>query len=369
MIITREQALCMLFCEVYNDENVKKLDAKLKDMGEVVICYINDDPKEPVILPIRKQSSNPFKYHPYPLENDKTDKLEGQNDCINESLLVTDTMIKAFLNKVFLPDEPFNDNYRKKLMTMPSIMETLSRYTVKFDEKSSIAFAKWCEKAKVSFMNAEVTRKTGKSTFGSKIRYRTLFVLKDELVDDVAKGIKDYIPNYQAHITKLKEDGFQIIGYCRKSRTGEDNDTRIRLLQDMINQLQQRSLVDKVFVSPCSSAGENLNARDAQSEFDMHQLQNTSGNTQALISYLAMTKKVCMVVIDYAGLTTNARDLKEWLSANPNLENIIVDQLPIQHEIKIFNRAQLLNDAKTLELFNCRKGCIPRAKCLLENHE
>ncbi|KAI8079892.1 uncharacterized protein BX664DRAFT_303026 [Halteromyces radiatus] len=354
----------MLYCEVYNDTNVEKLNNRLKEMGDVVICYVDDNPMEPFILPIQKQSSNPFRYHLYSLgnDNDMTDKLKGQEDRTVESPLVSDTMIKTFLDEVFLPHEPFNDNYQKKLMTMHGIMEILSRYTTKFDEKSNIAFARWCTQAKVSLLNAEVTRKTGKGSFGSKIRYRTVFVLKDELIDDVVKAIKDYIPNYQAHIKNLKEDGFQIIGYCRKSRTNEDDDTRLRLLQDMINRLKQRSLVDKVFVSPYSSAGENLNARDAQTKFDIHQLKNASGTTQDLISYLAATKKVCMVVLDFAGLTTNVKDLKQWLCDNPNLENIIIDQLPIQHKIKIFNRAQLLNDVKTLELFNCRTGCVQRAK-------
>lgn len=41
-------------------------------------------------------------------------------------------------------------------------------------------------------------------------------------------------------------------------------------------------------------------------------------------------------------------------SDTPNLENIMVDHLLHQHEVKVFNRKQLLDDDELLRMFNCR---------------
>lgn len=99
-------------------------------------------------------------------------------------------------------------------------------------------------------------------------------------IDYVVKSIREYIPKYQRHIKKMKQDGFSVIGYCRKSCTNDDNGTRVRLLQTMVDRLQEKSLVDRVFVSPFSSADEEINSRDTQDNFAMNQLENVSGNTQ-----------------------------------------------------------------------------------------
>ncbi|ORY88943.1 hypothetical protein BCR43DRAFT_448667, partial [Syncephalastrum racemosum] len=135
------------------------------------------------------------------------------------------------------------------------------------------------------------------------------------LVDSVAKGIKDYIPKYQEHLKEMKETGNTIIGYCRKSKTIEDEETRVRLLQKMIKRMRARSLVDKTFVSPCSAAGEEFSLRDfpIHNKFDMSSLQDISGTTQDMISFLAVTPNVSLVVLDYAGLTTNIKDLKQFI--------------------------------------------------------
>ncbi|KAL1926451.1 hypothetical protein VTP01DRAFT_5780 [Rhizomucor pusillus] len=111
----------------------------------------------------------------------------------------------------------------------------------------------------------------------------------------------------------MKQDGFSVIGYCRKSCTNDDNGTRVRLLQTMVDRLQEKSLVDRVFVSPFSSADEEINSRDTQGNFAMNQLENVSGNTQDLISFLTITRKVCLIILDFAGLTTNVEDLKRFI--------------------------------------------------------
>ncbi|KAI8371798.1 uncharacterized protein BYT42DRAFT_501561 [Radiomyces spectabilis] len=118
-------------------------------------------------------------------------------------------------------------------------------------------------------------------------------------IDVVAEAILGYIPKYQSHLKELKEDGYHVVGYCRKSKTKEDGSSRQRLLRTMTDRLKERSLCEHVFVSSRSPASQPMQARDRHCRFDINMLRNASGNTQ-----------VCLVVIDFAGLTTNVEDLK-----------------------------------------------------------
>ncbi|ORE02787.1 hypothetical protein BCV72DRAFT_214558, partial [Rhizopus microsporus var. microsporus] len=52
-----------------------------------------------------------------------------------------------------------------------------------------------------------------------------------------ANGIKEDISKFQQYINNLKSNGYEVIGYVRKSYGNEDKDTRIRLLQPMIDKM------------------------------------------------------------------------------------------------------------------------------------
>lgn len=140
------------------------------------------------------------------------------------------------------------------------------------------SFASWCKIKKVLLFNAPVSRKRKKKLLDTEtsIRLRNVFVLKNEYLgiiivkiylsnaldwpsflsfqDNVAKSIISYIPEYQSHIRNLKEEGYCIIGYARKSKGKEEEEVSLRLLQKMVDSLKNRSLVDQVFTSICSSA-------------------------------------------------------------------------------------------------------------------
>lgn len=77
----------------------------------------------------------------------------------------------------------------------------------------------------------------------------------------------------------MKKEGYNFIGYARKSYGNEDNDTRIRLLKMMCENLKERSLVDNVFVSITSKADELLAERDTKNQNQLDEL-NVDGNTQ-----------------------------------------------------------------------------------------
>ncbi|CEP14846.1 hypothetical protein [Parasitella parasitica] len=73
--ISREQAICMFYCEPYNESNVVKLSKLIDDMNNIEICY-SDDPTEPMLISLKSLYASPFKYHQYPasLKDCKKDK-------------------------------------------------------------------------------------------------------------------------------------------------------------------------------------------------------------------------------------------------------------------------------------------------------
>lgn len=86
------------------------------------------------------------------------------------------------------------------------------------------------------------------------------------------------IPKHHAYINQLKNDGYHVVGYCRKSKTQSSN--RATLLQRMVDILRQRSLVEKLFVSPSSSVKESFSKRDFNDQDILSELDKVNGNTQ-----------------------------------------------------------------------------------------
>jgi hypothetical protein len=93
-------------------------------------------------------------------------------------------------------------------------------------------------------------------------------------------AICEYLPRYKASILNLKKNGYEIIGYVRKSPSDVNRETRLKLLQQMVNNLLDRSLVDKVYVSISSLASSPFNERDLNTTDEiMEKLKHVTGNT------------------------------------------------------------------------------------------
>lgn len=123
------------------------------------------------------------------------------------------------------------------------------------------------------------------------------------------------------------------MGYARKSPTNESDEARSRLLTQMVHLLRKRSLADKVFVSAISNANEQMARRDIVKSSVTKGIKEVDGDTQGkinainkgkmltamgflvidLLEYLKNATKVCLVAIDYAGLSTNVEDLNNFI--------------------------------------------------------
>ncbi|KAG2197273.1 hypothetical protein INT47_010979 [Mucor saturninus] len=92
----------------------------------------------------------------------------------------------------------------------------------------------------------------------------------------------------------------------------------------MVYILRQRSLVEKVFVSPSSSVKESFYKRDFKDQDILSELDEVNGNTQDFLTFIQENDKVCVVALDYAGFTTNMTDLKNILRQKAIIEEIVL---------------------------------------------
>ncbi|KAG0735269.1 hypothetical protein G6F23_011707 [Rhizopus arrhizus] len=188
--------------------------------------------------------------------------------------------------------------------------------------------------------------------------YWNLYVLDNKYQDNVLQNIVQYDNKFQEFIQEQKKNGFKIIGYARKSPGEKDTEKRARLLRTMIDKLKSRSLIQNVFVSECSSANDPLHKRDAgQVGFE-----GADGSTKDMLEFLKVFEsKVILVTLDYAGLSTNVEDLKEFLREYESVEKVVADRLPVKPEMEIFNRETLLLDEDAISKFDCRKRSVQRS--------
>lgn len=91
---------------------------------------------------------------------------------------------------------------------------------------------------------------------------------------------------YKEYITDLKQDGYNILGYCRKSRTKEDTNTNVvASLQSMIVGLKERSLAESVYVTVSCNSKTPISKRDLKKNKILNELSGVAGDAQG-IQYL-----------------------------------------------------------------------------------
>lgn len=99
-------------------------------------------------------------------------------------------------------------------------------------------------------------------------------------------SITEYLPNYQQSLKTLQNGEFEIIGYARKSPTTDNLDTRVKLLELMINNLRSRSFATRIYVSACSRPSTPFSERDLKNDEIYKKLNNIDGNTQGKKKYI-----------------------------------------------------------------------------------
>ncbi|KAI9270318.1 hypothetical protein EDC94DRAFT_645713 [Helicostylum pulchrum] len=136
-------------------------------------------------------------------------------------------------------------------------------------------------------------------------RCRELYVLDESYFDDLIESICNYLSNYQTSIRYLLQEGYEVIGYVQKSPTNDSVDTRTRLLQSMVNNLFERSLVNQVFFSTSCLSYTPFAERD------------TKEDTDDIIHKLSNVPKVALNILTILTF----RDISERIAQDSNLFN------------------------------------------------
>ncbi|ORX58915.1 hypothetical protein DM01DRAFT_1333530 [Hesseltinella vesiculosa] len=137
----------------------------------------------------------------------------------------------------------------------------------------------------------------------------------------------------------LKEEGYTLVGYARKSLGNGAN--RIENLVDMANNLRTRSSADLVYISYSSQARTPLEQRDVKGK--QTALIGVDGTTMDLLHMLNSTpKKVSLVTIDFAGLSTNVEDIQKVLCKYTSLSMLAIDCIPLTTRSNILMSLQPL---------------------------
>ncbi|KAG0937917.1 hypothetical protein G6F29_008452 [Rhizopus arrhizus] len=239
-----EQALCMLHCAPYNNENAKKYAQMVDNLKNFEICYM-ENPMEPIIISNLKINNQSFRYKRYSSKKG-LETAAITNEDSNRFRLVNYAQAIDFINSVYLPCDPYSNL---------------------FDEKNTSSLGRWLKSSKASLLDAPDTKRVIVTDSGESenVRFRDLFVIKDKFIVDTLKNITTYMHDYQQYIKSLKEQNFCIIGYARKSNGSEKEEVR------------------------------------------------ADGDTGDMLRFVNTQKKVCLVAIDHAGLSTNTEDLRDFV--------------------------------------------------------
>ncbi|KAG2203629.1 hypothetical protein INT47_011723 [Mucor saturninus] len=132
----------------------------------------------------------------------------------------------------------------------------------------------------------------------------------------------------------------------------------------MVDNLLDRSLVDKVYVLVSSPASSPFNERDLnQTDEIMKKLTHVTGDTSDMLEYLqSIDHDVCLTSINFAGISSHSHLIKDLLEEYPVIKKVAIETYVSNNEIFLLDSELLLSNNKVLEKFDCRKPPIQRSK-------
>ncbi|KAI7889836.1 uncharacterized protein EV154DRAFT_513038 [Mucor mucedo] len=147
----------------------------------------------------------------------------------------------------------------------------------------------------------------------------------------------------------------------------ETEDTRLILLQRMVDNLRSRVFAQKVFVSASSKASDPLHERDLHNHFNYNKLNNVDGNIQDFLEYIySSDKKLCMVATDFTGITTRPTNIVKLLNTNASIKKVAIETFHTSNDVWIYDSEKIITDNNLLERFNSRKIESPKAYLKME---
>ncbi|KAG1443100.1 hypothetical protein G6F56_010797 [Rhizopus delemar] len=254
------------------------------------------------------------------------------------------------MKEIVTDENPLNNNcYSKQFLTAEDQYQLMCNVFPQLRNHCSVSQLQyWIEQAKI-WGKSERSRKNQRKPG------RNLWVVDEQLwafVMDTSDSVKAYW-KYLQYDTK-----YITIGYARKSPTDETKESRIRLLQLMVNKLYFRGKCVEVFVSPICKADQPILERDSPKQNDLLLHLKGSNENISVARVHFSQKPFRLVIIDYAGLSTSPNDIRLFLKQCSNIKEVVVDH---GSSFEILSRFDLLKN-NDLEKFKCRHANIKRSK-------
>ncbi|KAF1800906.1 hypothetical protein V8B55DRAFT_1390506 [Mucor lusitanicus] len=208
------------------------------------------------------------------------------------------------MKEIATDEDPLNDNcYSKQFLTSGNQYQLMCSVFPQLKNHCS------ANQLQCWIGQAEIWGKSERSRKNQRKYGRTLWVVNEQLrafVTDTSDSIKAYW-RYLQHDTK-----YTTIGYARKSPTDETRESRIRLLQLMVNKLHFRGKCKEVYVSPTCKANQPILERDSPKQDDiLLHLKGSYGDISDLAARVHFSQKPFrLVIIDYARLSTSPNDIR-----------------------------------------------------------
>ncbi|KAG1050847.1 hypothetical protein G6F43_006913 [Rhizopus delemar] len=192
-------------------------------------------------------------------------------------------------------------------------------------------------------------------------------------LDDLDRKLHRRIRMSLAELNKSKEQtdlrsyftkAATVIGYVRKSKGKEKDEVRVRLLETMAVRNTERCPVKAIYASLYSNSMDEIASRDLceKSKSLIEQLNNVPGSAQDMMNHIKTANTdICLIVIDFAGLSRDSEDIRSFVRSHPKLKRISVDLLPISNTVRTYSREDILLDHKFMKDFDCRKAPIQRS--------
>ncbi|KAI8997795.1 hypothetical protein BDB01DRAFT_772450 [Pilobolus umbonatus] len=141
-MLTRNQAIWM---------KTLKFIKKIEEFEDTELCW-NIREGDPILVMKNRIRGDPLIYQKYPDESPKEKKVYKRERVE----LVTLAQVKQFINEVYCPSQPKNDEiYLKGTISTQEIYNLVKTYTTVFRERTSQSFAAWCRSNKLNFLLAK----------------------------------------------------------------------------------------------------------------------------------------------------------------------------------------------------------------------
>ncbi|KAI9477870.1 MAG: hypothetical protein EXX96DRAFT_650287 [Benjaminiella poitrasii] len=354
-MLTYGQACCIVLGLEVDTKNEAVAVERIKAMD--IVKYYNPD--DPATIAAVVQRRNPIKYKLYSsgdkettaIEHDELEKQESSEESEEEypRAYVTKASALAFLKEVMFIEKPYN--YKLYIQMFVDSCYLRKILIERFGEIKTTPkqIERW-----VSSDGSWGKKKT-KRVEKVPVEGRLLWVMNDE---NIANYNVNTARQYKLY---LKSNIMTTIGYIRKSKSRESDTTRCRLINKMIKTQRNKNFCTKVYVSPHSNAEESFCQRDKDVNSSLlEQLEECDGSIQDLIYRLERKfGKTRLVVLDYAGFSTNINDIVSFFRKYNQIRELVVD---CGNKYDIFSRHELINNREALENFNdCRKGNVKRS--------